>query len=130
MACLVFGSRHGYQAAGGAGGSHPAFVMRPMDLDGGLAGAVPGSNARSEQLSFKSQVHLQYFERCQNDAVTGRHSDMGSSCCALFASAVVAGANADSQRLTEVRLEALLVQCVLTWDAAREVAGCEPVQVL
>ena len=105
-------------------------MMRPMDLDGGLAGAVPGSHAasetpgRSEQLSFKSQVHLQYFERCQNDAVTGRHSDMGSSCCALFASAVVAGAIADPQRLTEDRLEALLVQCVLTWDAAREVAGC------
>ena len=76
------------------------------------------------------ETHVRYFERCQHDIVPGRHADMGSSCCALFASAVVAGAMADGTRLASDRLEALLVQCVSAWDATREVAGSEPAQVL
>ena len=77
-----------------------------------------------------SETHVRYFEHSQYDIVPGRHADMGSSCCALFASAVVAGAMADGKRLAADRLEALLVQCVSAWDRTREVAGREPAQVL
>ena len=77
-----------------------------------------------------SEIHLRYFERSQRDINPERHADMGSSCCALFASAVVAGAMEDATRLSPERLEALLSQCVSAWEATREAAGCEPMQVL
>ena len=80
--------------------------------------------------SDDAETHVRYFEKSQHDIVPGRHADMGSSCCALFASAVVAGAMAEEKRLTADRLEALLAQCVSAWDATRAVAGCEPMQVL
>ena len=84
----------------------------------------PGSSGRG------SEIHLRYFERSQHDKIPERHADMGSSCCALFASAVVAGSMEDAKRLSAERLEALLAQCVCAWDATREVAGGEPEQVL
>ena len=84
----------------------------------------PGSSGRG------SEIHLRYFERSQHDIIPERHADMGSSCCALFASAVVAGAMEDAKRLSPERLEALLSQCVSAWDATREVAGGEVEQVL
>jgi hypothetical protein len=76
------------------------------------------------------ETHVRYLEQSQHDRVPGRHADMGSSCCALFASAVVAVAMADGKRLASDRLEALLGQCVSAWDTTRAVAGREPVQVL
>ena len=73
-----------------------------------------------------SAIRMRYSDKSQHDIVPGRHADMGSSCCALFASAGVVGAMAGGKRLTVERLEALLVRCVSAWDHTRKVAGCEP----
>ena len=105
---------------GTAGEEHAAAADSPCPL-----AEQPGDSSR-----HCSDTVVHYFDRSQHDIVPGRHADMGSSCCALFASAVVAGAMADGTRLVADRLEALLAQCVSAWDATREVAGREPAQVL
>ena len=104
----------------------PPRTMEPRAAAGGDDGwrRWPGSSGHG------SEVHLRYFERSQHDIIPERHADMGSSCCALFASAVVAGAMQDAKRLSPERLEALLAQCVRAWDATREVAGGDVEQVL
>ena len=104
----------------------PPRTMEPHAAAGGDDGwrRWPGSSGHG------SEVHLRYFERSQHDIIPERHADMGSSCCALFASAVVAGAMQDAKRLSPERLEALLAQCVRAWDATREVAGGDVEQVL
>ena len=109
----------------GAAAGLQAAVASCQRSSGAALAETPGDSS-----GHGSETHVRYFEHSQYDIVPGRHADMGSSCCALFASAVVAGAMADGKRLAADRLEALLVQCVSAWDRTREVAGREPAQVL
>lgn len=93
---------------------------------GGLAELPLDSGGRSPD----DAVSAHYFDCSQHDVAPGRHADMGSSCCALFASAVAAGALADASRLTEARLTSLLASCVSHWDAVGDVSGSVPEQML
>ena len=61
-------------------------------------------------------VMLEYATCCQHDIVPGRHPDRGSSCCALFASAVACGVLAARAELQMPRLTALLRRCVIAYD--------------
>ena len=113
--------------------------MEPGALAGGGAAARQQAAAASPALvleepslhwSEHGSTRVRYFERSQHDIVPGRHADVGSSCRALFASAVVAGVIAEAAPPAAERLEVLLAKCVSAWDEARQVAGAEPLQVL
>ena len=61
-------------------------------------------------------VVLEYATGCQHGIVPGRHPDRGSSCCAMFASAVACGMMVSHAEFQVIRLGTLLHGCVLAYD--------------
>ena len=61
-------------------------------------------------------VSVDYGSWSQYDIVLNRHLDMGSSCCALFASTVAVGVLVESAPLRWSRLNEVLRSCVVAYD--------------
>ncbi len=61
-------------------------------------------------------VSIDYGSWSQYDIVLNRHLDMGSSCCALFASSVAVGVLVQGASLTWSRLNGVLRICVVVYD--------------
>ena len=77
-------------------------------------------------------IRVEYSRESQFDIDVERHSDAGSSCCALFAAVISAEvlATGTAECLEMIRLRSALLRIVRFWDASGPANGCIPADAL